>query len=439
MIGNLRDSTKKLDTQVIICIVIFVLTLISYILNKIPMWITSCISLGALYITGCMTAEEPMSGFSNTNIILMSSMFMVASGFQRSSFVKKICDTVMRLAGGSFTKAFAANIILAVILTNLISSPVATFGVVAPLLAALCDSTGVSRSKVMFPAMVVCVGCFGLLPFASAVQQASQAAAFLETYGFTETIAATDYFFGKAPMLLLPLWAIFLGPKVSPANAVVPMGDVAAGAKRDQKPLTPFQDKAAVVIFFADILVIVFSAQLGLETWFVAAVGAMLMVCTGVLDHRNALKAIPLDMILLTVGALGLGTALTATGAGQVVGDWLSTIVGGNANNYVLGALFFLIPFIVTQFMLNRAVNQIFTPICLLTCQSLGANPIGLLLLVSAGSLTAFLTPMATPAVAMCMKEGGYDLKSIFKSGAVITVLLSVVYIFYTMTVYPAF
>ena len=57
------------------------------------------------------------------------------------------------------------------------------------------------------------------------------------------------------------------------------------------------------------------------------------------------LNAIPLDMILLTVGALGLGTALTATGAGQVVGDWLSTIVGGNANNYVLGALFFLIPF----------------------------------------------------------------------------------------------
>ena len=97
------------------------------------------------------------------------------------------------------------------------------------------------------------------------------------------------------------------------------------------------------------------------------------------------------------------------------------------------------IAFIVTQFMLNRAVNQIFTPICLLACQSLGANPIGLLLLVSAGSLTAFLTPMATPAVAMCMKEGGYDLKSIFKSGAVITVLLSVVYIFYTMTVYPAF
>ena len=48
--------------------------------------------------------------------------------------------------------------------------------------------------------------------------------------------------------------------------------------------------------------------------------------------------------------------------------------------------------------MLNRAVNQIFTPICLLTCQALGANPIGLILLVSTGSLTAFLTPMAAGA-----------------------------------------
>lgn len=430
----------ELNPQMITCIVIFVLTLISYILNKIPMWITSLISLGALYITGCMDATQALSGFSNTNTILMAGMFMVAAGFQRSSFVNTICNAVMKVAKGSFTKAYAAYILLTVILTNLISSPVATFAVVYPLLAALCDSTGTSRSKVMFPTMVVCVGCFGLLPFAAAVQQASQAAGFLATYGFTETIAPIDYFFGKAPMLiLLPLWAIFMGPKVTPPEPVVPLSGAGTGNRKERKPLTPFQDKAAIIIFFADILAMVFATQLHLETWFVAFVGGLLMVCFGVLDHRSALKEIPWDMIMLFVGALGLGTALTNTGAGEVVGSWLATVVGGTTNNYVLGALFFLIPFIITQFMLNRAVNQIFTPICLLTCQALGANPIGLMLLVSAGSLTAFLTPMATPAVAMCMGEGGYDLKSVIKSGAVITVLISVVYIFYTMTVYPAF
>ena len=251
----------EMNPQMLICIVIFVLTLVSYILNKIPMWITSLISMGALYYTGCMTAADALSGFSNTNTILMAGMFMVAAGFQRSSFVNTICNSVMRLTKGSFTKAYAAYIFLTVILTNLISSPVATFAVVCPLLAALCDSTGVSRSKVMFPTMVVCVGCFGLLPFASAVQQASQATGFLETYGFTETMSAMDYFLGKAPMLiLLPLWAIFMGPKVTPQESVVPLSGAGTGNKKERKALTPFQDKAAIIIFFADILAMVFAA-----------------------------------------------------------------------------------------------------------------------------------------------------------------------------------
>lgn len=430
-----------MDIHLVLCVFIFVLTLLSYVLNRIPMWITSLISMAALYITGCLDTTQALSGFSNTNTILMASMFLIAAGFQRTSAVKTLCDMVIRLTKGSFRKAYAAYILLTILLTNLISSPVATFAIICPLLGTLCETTGVSRSRVMFPTMVVCIGCFGLLPFASAVQQAGQANGFLATYGFGQTVSAVDFMIGKFPMLiLLPLWAIFMGPKVTPAHPVVAVSE--PGRVRNQKeniPLTPFQDKAAVVLFFGDILVLIFAGQLGVETWFVAFVGALLMVCTGALNHRTALKAVPWDMIMLFVGSLSLGTALTTTGAGEAVGNWLAVAVGDTTNNYILGALFFLVPFVVTQFMLNRAVNQIFTPICLLTCQALGADPTGLVLLVSAGGLTAFLTPMATPSVAMCMEAGGYDLKSIIRAGSMITVLISVVYIFYTMTIYPAF
>ena len=163
------------------------------------------------------------------------------------------------------------------------------------------------------------------------------------------------------------------------------------------------------------------------------------MVLFGVVDQKSALRDIPWDMLMLFVGALALGTALTNTGAGDMIGNSLASAVGGTHNNYVLGALFFLIPFVLTQFMLNRSVSAVFVPICLLTCSALGANPTGLVVLVNAGSLTAFLTPMATPAVPMCMADGGYDLRAIFKSGALITLILPFIYIFYTMTVFPAF
>ena len=170
-----------------------------------------------------------------------------------------------------------------------------------------------------------------------------------------------------------------------------------------------------------------------------ALVGSLLMVVCGVVDQKGALRDIPWDMILLYVGALALGTALTNTGAGDMIGNWLANVVGGTRNNYVLGLLFFVIPFVITQFMLNRAVSAVFTPICLLTCSALGANPIGLMALVQAGSLTAFMTPMAPPAVPLAMADGGYDLKTIVKGAWVISLVIPVIYIFYTMTVLPPF
>lgn len=193
------------------------------------------------------------------------------------------------------------------------------------------------------------------------------------------------------------------------------------------------------MIFIVTMLGLIFSTQLHIASWWIALAGSILMAMFGVVDQKKALSEIPWEMLILYAGALALGNGLVNTGAGEAIGGWLAAAVGGTHNNYLLGALFFVIPFLMTQFMLNRSVQAVFIPICLLTCQSLGAAPMGLVMCVASACQTAFMTPMATPAVAMCMGEGGYDLKTLFKSGWLICILLAVVNIFYTMTVYPAF
>lgn len=431
-----------MNTQMIICMVIFAATLISYMLNKIPMWLTAMISMAALYITGCIDATGALSGFSNVNTLLMACMFIVAAGFRRTSLVDNMCNGIMKLTRGSFKMAYFGYILLAVLLTNFIASPMVVYAIVIPLLAALCDKTGHSRTQYMFPVMVVCVACCGILPLATAIQVSGQFTGFMETYGFTGvSVRPIDFTIAEWPVLfVVPLWALFLGPKFTPKEPVIP---IEALEKKDstkvQQTLSPTVDKIGIFLFFATIICLIFSSQLHLASWFVALVGSLLMVLFGVVDQKSALRDIPWDMLMLFVGALALGTALTNTGAGDMIGNALATAVGGTHNSYVLGALFFIIPFLLTQFMLNRSVSAVFIPICLLTCSALGANPIGVSILVRAGAMTAFLTPMATPAVPMCMADGGYDLKSIIKSGALITLILPFVYVFYTMTVFPAF
>lgn len=396
-----------MNTQMMICMVIFAATLVSYMMNKIPMWLTAMLSLTALYFTGCIDATGALAGFSNANTLLMATMFIVAAGFRRTSLVDGMCDAIMKLTRGSFLTAYFGYILIAVLLTNFIASPMVVYAIVSPLLAALCDNTGHSRTQYMFPVMVVCVACCGILPLSTAIQQAGQFTGFMETYGFTDmSIRAVDFTIGTWPILIIvPLWALFIGPKFTPKTPVVPIEALEKrNAGKQEQKLSPVVDKIGIAIFFGTILCLIFSSQLHLATWSVALTGSLLMVLFGVVDQKAALRDIPWDMLMLFVGAL-----------------------------------FFLIPFVLTQFMLNRSVSAVFVPICLLTSSALGANPVGLVLLVNAGSLTAFLTPMATPAVPMCMADGGYDLRAIFKSGALITLILPFIYIFYTMTVFPAF
>ena len=430
-----------MTSQIIICMAIFVVTLISYMLNKIPMWVTAMLSMAALYITGCIDDTGALSGFANNNTILMATMFMVAAGFRRTSLVETMCNGLLRLTKGSFQKAYVGYLLLGALLTNFISSPMVVYAIVSPLMAALCDKVGQSRSKYMFPLMIVCVSCCGILPLPSAIQQAGQFTGFMETYGFTGMTFQPIYFFlGAWPVLLVVVaWSAILGPKFAPAEPVIPIATKTQGGAQAQEQLSPFADKMGIFLFFATVILLIFSAQLKLTTWWVSLMGALLMVLFGVLDSKTALRDIPWDMLMLFVGALALGTALTNTGAGEMIGNALATAVGGTTNSYVLGAVFFIIPFILTQFMLNRAVSAVFVPICLLTAKALGANPIGLVLLVNSASLTAFMTPMATPAVAMCMADGGYDLKSLFKSAWSITLILPIIYIPYTMTIFPCF
>ena len=50
-----------MNTQMMICMVIFAATLVSYMMNKIPMWLTAMLSLTALYFTGCIDATGALA------------------------------------------------------------------------------------------------------------------------------------------------------------------------------------------------------------------------------------------------------------------------------------------------------------------------------------------------------------------------------------------
>ena len=107
--------------------------------------------------------------------------------------------------------------------------------------------------------------------------------------------------------------------------------------------------------------------------------------------------------------------------------------------SYIIGLVFFLVPFLLTQVMQNRGVMMIFIPIAIQACKSMGANPVGIIIMVQAACLTAFMTPMATPAVPMIMAEGNYSFGDMVKQSILPAILFCAVSVIWTMTVFPLY
>ena len=428
-----------MNTQMIFCILLFVVMLESFLIGKLPLGVIAGTTASLLVLFGCTSPETILNGIGSSNTAILACMIILASGLGRTSFPAKMTAVIRKITGGSYKLAYLGILVLALVLTSMLTSPMATYAIVFPIMDSVCDEFGVSRSKAQFPLVVVCLACCMILPFGASMSQSAVFDGYMQTYGFTQGFNAMDFFRGRWPFVFIVMaWAFFLAPKFTPDKPPVPIVTLEA-KKSDKRALSGFSDVAGVVIFICVVLGFIFNSYIGVPTWYLAFFGVMLMVICKTLTKAEAIKAIPVDICLLYVGANTMATALVETGTADFIGSIISGVVGGATNSYLLHATFFIVPFAITQFMQNQSVMNVFAPIALITCSALGADPRGCLVCVAAGSLTAYMTPSATSAIPMCMEAGGYDVKTLFKMGWLLALILCVGYVVYVSIALPAF
>ena len=182
-----------------------------------------------------------------------------------------------------------------------------------------------------------------------------------------------------------------------------------------------------------------FRSSFGLPSWIIPSIGACVLVFSGVLTEHEAIDNMCLDIIMLYVGVVTLGSAFGNTGAGELVGDAVAGLLSHTQNSYVIGAVFFVAAFLMTSLLYNRAVSKILIPLVILTAMSLECDPRGLMEMCYIGSMCSLVTPMATSVVPMMMGAGGYDQKALLKMGWLPSVLMGIIAVAVGMTLYPCY
>lgn len=421
-------------TPLEITLLILILTIVAFITGKIPFSVISAGIIITLIMTGVMKPAEAFSGFTNTNVVMFVAMFIIGAGLTKTSLIDKAEQLVVRYKDNPKMLIFLACIASSLLAS--ITSATATAAIMISLLVGIANEIGTSRSKLLYPAMA----CANIATSMTFLGQGASNITWIDIIakaGGPNELHIWDFTIARIPLLAVSiLYMTFVGYKLMPDRDNSTFAD-SEHTGRNAAKLNPKKEKIAIIIILVTILAMLFESVIGIPMYLIACIGAILLVLTGILTEKEALEFIHQPTIFLFAGVLTLSEAIKTTGAGEVVADWMISLIGNTTNPYLIMAVFFLIPFFLTQIMSNLATLTIFIPLVVSACMKIGIDPRAAVVGVLTASCISIMTPMAAPCQIMIIEPGGYTIKDYLKCGTPLAVILAVMTIFLMPVMFP--
>ena len=389
-----------------------------------------------LVLTGCVEGSDAIAVFGSSTVITMVSMYIVAAGLSRTQMINKISKGLLKATHGSFTKVLATYVIATCILGQFVPSIVTLFAMVYPLVDNVCREMKISPSKMIYPIAVACVcTTFIVVPIGPYAADYVMYNGYMESYGWTQT--SFTIWTDTPPMLITGLatlaLAIFVLPKFLPEQSEISTDTLKRRKAEEQEPLSPIREILGYGVFAG----VIAGLMAGFSAWQVTLIGAIIVVASGVLTSQEAIDNMGMDTVLLYVGVVVLGNALSETGAAEMLGNAFAGILGNTTNGYLIGGAIYVAAFLMTSVLYNRAVTMVLYPLAIMTCVTMGCDPRGPIILCNVASMSSLITPMATAVVPMAMTIGGYSQKTILKIGMFPAIVRGIVSVAVTMTLFP--
>lgn len=308
-----------------------------FVTEKIPLGLTSMIVCIGLVITGVWSVGGAFNGFVNSNVILFVAMFIVGGALFETGMANEIGSLVTK-----FARTERGLIVAIMVIVGMMSgflSNTGTAAVLIPVVIGIAAKSGYKRSRLLMP-----------LVFAAAMG-------------------------GNLSLIGGFLFYATVGFKILPNHDTVDTENSIFDESKDFSQVPKWKKVLSLVILIVTMIGMIFEEELGIKLCITGCVGAVLLLLTGVISEKDALKSIDLKTIFLFGGTLSLAKALETTGAGKLIADRVIGALGENPSPVVFTFAVFILCCIMTNFMSNTATTAMMAPICVSIAQGMGQIP----------------------------------------------------------------
>lgn len=184
----------------------------------------------------------------------------------------------------------------------------------------------------------------------------------------------------------------------------------------------PHTRKAPLALAIMGCIVLVSTLKI-LPVAYSAMLGVLIMLLSGCLTWRDALRALDSKMILLTTAAIALSYAMVQTdGALWLAQGFVQLVQGYSGPVIVSGMILFMA--LLANIVSNSAAAVLGTPIAVKIAMGLGYSPEAFVLAVLFGVNMSYATPTADNCNLLVYSAGNYKFTDFMRAGIPLTLLM---------------
>lgn len=410
---------------------VFVLCVLFWVLQVIPLQITSIMAIVLLPITGVMSSAEAFSLFGNNAVFFILGAFIISAVLVECGLSTRItCRVLQRTA--TTPRRLRGGILLLGAFASFWMSEHAVAAMMFPIILSVVTSAGLTPdsryARSLFLAMAW--GCIigGIATYLGGARNPLAMGILFEAthlkIGFVQWLVAD-----------LPVVVIMLGVAIAVLHFQYPTEPidlpqatrVLEGRLAELGPLSNREKGVAVVT------VITILAWIFLREWVSLGVTAMAGVAVlfilKLTSWPDIERNVNWGVFLMYGGAITLGQALNQTGAA----DWAikSMLAGSQPHPLLLLGIVIFISMLLTEFISNAAVVSLMMPVVISLASTMDMDPIVMTFAVALPSGLTFILPMGTPANAIALGSGFPQMNDFFRAGLI---LVAAAYILFMLT-----
>lgn len=419
-------------SHAIITLIILAVMVVLFVTEKLPLGLVSMAGAILLGCLGVIGKGDVFSAFSGSTIVLLGAMMIVGQALFHTGIADLLARGIVKVTGTSENGIMMAGILVALLLSS-ICSGVGVVAMMLPIIIAMSMQAKVSVSRQLIPmSFAASIGCNLTLV---------GAASNVSTAGLIEDMGIPFLSFFELGKVGLPLCVLFLIYFLTIGKKLLTPGDSSDPAylkeytkRENAEKFDPVRGTICVVILVA-LLIAMAVANSNWPMYFVAAIACVLLIATGCISEKDAMKAVDWPTLFIVGGMSAVSKAMSASGAGDMIANAVLKVLGSHPNKMIFLFFVLLITMILTNMMMNTSTVVLVTPLFVPVAVTLGINPVAIGVAICVAASAPFLTPVGSGTNTLIIKPGNLGFRDFFVPG----IGLSVVTLIGSLLLIPVF